>query len=664
MQPPNILQRFIPATLALLLTLASIATGNASGVGDFLRRGDFDAAVDAAAADPDHPITRLIQASRERRLADADLWQALLHYRSERDTGKSISEIDGEWFFLSDNGKNDPEKELEATIAAFFSRHAKPPMRLTPYCRFVARRHWLFQQLGELQDLIPKQRCTEFERFKRFLKPERLTLIFPSEHPNSPSSAFGHTLLRFDHANQAPETRMLNMSLNFAAEIPADTSAFSYAINGLSGGFPGRFTALPYHLKLREYGQMENRDIWEYPLKLSQADIDLVTRHAYEMLIAEYDYYFAHENCSYHLLSLLDVTTAEDRLTDRFGIWTIPVDTIRLLKQRDLIGKPTFHASTSRRIKARIDKLPAHLETLAYRGIDDGVDAISTELDRLRKEERAAILDLMIDYLRYRRFLRKDELTLTPGEEERKVLMARSQLGVQGSALPVEAPTVSPDLGHGTGRVTLAIDRSDRLEVSWIEFRPAYHDLLDPAPGFSRSASIDFLGVAAGWDDRRRALFLKSLTLLDIESLEPRDRLFKPLSWHTRFGWHRESAADRPRFTALGGAGLAYDTKVAGTIRYLFAEISAIHDADLERENTLLGTLRAGILSQPWAGARLKLEIMAVQDAGNGTQDMGGSIRLGQALARDLAVEAEVSKRASSDVSDDTIVTIRIKQYH
>ncbi len=629
-----------------------------------INHGDFDAAASSAITTPDHPLSRLIRASREKNLASNPFWHTLLHYRRQPDQQQVVSEIDGHWFFLSASGKSDPRQELEATLAAFFSTKAKPPMRLTPYCRFVARRQWLFEQLGELSHLVPQQTCTEFERFKQFLNPQQLTLIFPAEHPNSPSSAFGHTLLRFDHMNQAPETRMLNMSLNFAAEIPPDTSAISYAINGLSGGFPGKFTALPYHLKLREYGQIENRDIWEYPLKLDQREIDLVTSHAYEMLIAQYDYYFTHENCSYHLLSLLDVITPEDRLTDEFGIWTIPVDTIRLLKKRGMIQPPIFHPSTSRRIKAQLAALSANEKAFAYRGIDEGVDAIESDLDQYPRKSQAAILDLIIDYLRYQRFSTKNQNTLTPSDEERRALVARSRLGIHGAPSPVDPPGHSPDEGHGTGRVMLATERNADIDVSWLEFRPAYHDLLDPVPGFGASSSIDFLGLAVGWDDLHGNPFIKSLTLLDIESIEPRDRLFKPLSWHTRFGWNRESSKDHPRFTALGGAGLAYAPIRGNATGYLFAEISAIHDSDLDRENTIFTALRAGLLAQPWKNARLKLELTAQHDGGNGKEAVGGTFRLSQSLANDFAVELEISRRALSDVSDRTVVAAKLKQYH
>jgi len=42
-----------------------------------------------------------------------------------------------------------------------------------------------------------------------------------------------------------------------------------FAINALIGVYPGMFSIMPYYLKVREYNDLENRDIWEYELNLT-----------------------------------------------------------------------------------------------------------------------------------------------------------------------------------------------------------------------------------------------------------------------------------------------------------------------------------------------------------------------------------------------------------
>ena len=80
----------------------------------------------------------------------------------------------------------------------------------------------------------------------------------------------------------------------------------NYAFKGLFGGYQGRFSIAPYYVAVKTYGDIENRDIWEYGLNLTQEETSQMLRHVWEMRSAWFDYYFLDENCSYHLLSLLE----------------------------------------------------------------------------------------------------------------------------------------------------------------------------------------------------------------------------------------------------------------------------------------------------------------------------------------------------------------------
>jgi len=62
----------------------------------------------------------LIQQARIARLAAEREWHLLLHYR-ENVLGGMKSEQDDEGFFLSPQGKVDPQAELDATLVQFFS---------------------------------------------------------------------------------------------------------------------------------------------------------------------------------------------------------------------------------------------------------------------------------------------------------------------------------------------------------------------------------------------------------------------------------------------------------------------------------------------------------------------------------------------------------------
>ncbi len=631
----------LAASLCCVLFYGHTALAAPQTIDELLARGDYDAAAEAARYSP-HPLGKLIDYSIRRQLASHPMWMALIHYRKGL-SGKLASQVDAEHFFLSRAGKRNPEKELMATLAALYAEKPKKPLRLTPYCRFVARRHWIVQELGELGSLLPQRRCEEFERYRKFLDAEVLTIIFPAAQPNSPSSAFGHTLLRIDRRDQKPETRMLNMSLNFAAEVPVDVNSFSYVVGGLAGGFRGRFRMLPYYMKLREYRQIDNRDIWEYSLRLDKQQIDIILRHAYEMLIAYYDYYFFSENCSYHLLSLLDVAFPEQPLIDEFPIWTIPIDTIRVLEERGLIREARYVPSMTRIIRQRQQLLTADQVSLAASGYRDGLDSIRQPLSEQPEKTQAQILDLLSDYQRYGRLNSAGEFSASLDDTEKETLRLRSRIAVNTEEPEVAMPGVSPEKGHGTARVAIGMETVDDATAALLQFRPAYHDLLDPSDGYGSHSAIDFFNLAAGWDEAGKELFLRSFTLLDIQSLEARDSFFKPVSWRTRIGWEKYRAELPTKFTALGGAGLAWRPASAAPLGYLFLEGSVIDYRALEKRTRLAMGARAGMLWEPLRHWRLLAEIDYQQDLANNTGIWRGSLQGSYALRRQVALVVKLS---------------------
>ena len=648
--------------LALLLTLAMLLCVPPqlfSDDGD----PDFDAnAAIALASDNPSSLADLLRAAHEQQLADTTMWHALMHYRASP-TGQIQSQVDAPWFFLSSRGKTDPAAELDATLAAFFSTQPKPPMRLTPYCRFQARRAWLTRALGKRAERIPEQACPEFDRFVQFLRPERLTVIFPSAHPNSPSSAFGHTLIRIDHADQNAQTRMLNMSLNFAAEVPPETSSLSYALLGLSGGFKGKYHLLPYHMKLREYGQIDNRDIWEFPLTLTPEQMDIIVRHGYEMLIAWYDYYFFRENCAYHLLSLLDVAFPDDRLTDGFPLWALPVDSIRILEARGLVDGATFTPSMSRIIRAREHALAPEQRQLALLAYEQGVDAIDESLTALPPVKQAAVLDLASDYQRYRR-LNSDAADITQlSRAEKTTLARRSRIAVKSNEPSPRPDSLPPHHGHPTGRVQVGAESQASHHNLLLSLRPAYHDLLDPSAGYSDHASIDFFKLTAGWDKEHEKLFLRDLTLLDIQSLEPRSGFFRPISWRTSARWRRDDASRHHRATLLGGAGMAWRQQREQPLGFVFIEGRLVHDPDLPTTTTAMLGIRIGMLWEPLPGWRLIAEGETRNAAHDGINEWETGLASSLALDHEHSFRLNIRRRSLGDHSPETRYTLSIARY-
>ncbi|HVC08533.1 MAG TPA: DUF4105 domain-containing protein [Elusimicrobiota bacterium] len=187
---------------------------------------------------------------------------------------------------------------------AAFSEEAKNPDEQAQ-CRFPARYAWLDSKLHfDPANLAPRA-CPLLDRWKQKLSAQSVSVVFASAYLDNPSSMYGHTFLLIHHAGRPADERLLDYAVNYAAR--ADTAnGVLFAIDGLAGVFPGRYSAMPYYLKVQEYSNLESRDLWEYRLNLSSATLGRLINHIWEMRSASFPYYFFNRNCSYELLPLLD----------------------------------------------------------------------------------------------------------------------------------------------------------------------------------------------------------------------------------------------------------------------------------------------------------------------------------------------------------------------
>lgn len=113
------------------------------------------------------------------------------------------------------------------------------------------------------------------------IKPHKATLIYATDFMGNPSSMFGHTLLRLDPENQK-QLNLVSYAVNYAATVNNEDN-WSYAFKGLVGKYPGEYALMPYYRKVKEYGDFESRDLWEYELNLSSDETAFLVKHMWEM---------------------------------------------------------------------------------------------------------------------------------------------------------------------------------------------------------------------------------------------------------------------------------------------------------------------------------------------------------------------------------------------
>lgn len=554
---------------------------------------------EAQPSGPENYLAHLIEQAQEKRLAEQREWHLLLHYRKGFFGGYE-SEQDDPKFFMSSKGKTDPSAELSATLAQFFSNELVGRSQQPAQCAFIARYHWLKEQLQFDPTRLPPLSCERFERWYEDFEVDSLSLIFPSAFLNNPASMFGHTLFRVDQKGQTEQTRILAYTINYAADVPPN-AGLAYPIRGIFGNYKGYFSTIPYYLKVQKYRDIENRDIWEYRLNLTENQIRRFLMHAWELGNAYFDYFFFKENCSYHILALLDYADPKLHLTDEFIGWTVPADTIRLVVSKPgLVSDIAYRPSRSTVIKRKRESLPDEERVLAHRITQDVGELTSPAFTRLVPAKQAFLLDLASDYLRYR-----IETTDSPKpewkERNRAVLTARSQLRIPSEEFIVRPFAKQPELGHKMHRASIGGGWRNNDTFEEATFRGGYHDLLDPEVGYTPDAQIEMASITVRHYNRADQTRVERATLLNLLSLSPIDSVFHAPSWKLNVGMntirHNDCRLCSNGFFN-GGIGGAKELRLLNReVLFAFAETEASISRAYDEMHRIGGGATVGMLA-------------------------------------------------------------------
>jgi hypothetical protein len=604
-------------------------------------------------------LVELIDKGRQAKLASEREWHLLLHYRKNLISGFT-SEQDDQGFFMSPDGKTDPQAELDATLKQFFSEELVGRSKQPAQCAFIARYHWLRERLQFDDSRLPKMACERFDRWFNDFQAQSITLIFPSAFLNNPASMFGHTFLRIDQKGQTEQTRILAYTINFAAYVPPD-AGIAYPILGIFGGYSGYFSTYPYYLKVQEYRDIENRDIWEYRLNFSEDQVKRLLMHSWEFGNASFDYFFFKENCSYHLLALLDYADPTLHLTDEFVLWTVPADTVRLIASKPgLVSNIAYRPSRSNVIRRKRESLTFHERAQADRIAQDVGAVSSPEFAQLSLERKAFLLDLASDYLRYR-----IETTDSPPqdlkERNRAVLTARSQLRIPSEPFPVVPFAEQPELGHKTSRASVGTGWRNNDTFEELTVRAGYHDLLDPEIGYTPDAQIELASISLRHYNRIDQTRIERATLANVVSLSPMDSLFHAPSWKINVGMNTirfGSCQLCSNGVVNGGIGAAVESHwLKREVFFAFAEAEADYSHAYEENHRVGGGGSVGMLTDLTDRWRLMATSSYLQYVlGDKSDDFRWFVGSRYTLAQNWALRLEYNHR---DHDNDVMFSVQ-----
>lgn len=473
-------------------------------------------------------VDKYLDLAQQKQLDRHITWQRLLYADQQQH-----SEVTYSGYFYAEDGKTNLKHELQADIKALFVGAAD---NQSIRCKFPARSRWLMQQLQIAPQQLPTVSCPEFADWINQIKPYKATLIYATDFMGNPSSMFGHTLLRLDPKDQK-QLNLVSYAVNYAATVKGEDN-WSYAWKGLTGQYPGEYSLMPYYRKVKEYGDFESRDLWEYELNLTPEETRFLVEHIWEMQHVSFPYYFVSDNCAYRLLGLIDLVRPHLNLKQQFNYAAIPIETLKAVDRQNLVKEVVYRPALETQLLAQAKQHGTALAKVAHKVAFTEVEQTQPILKNYTQSEQAKILEMAYDDL-YLQYISHKVDTDFAQPQLRQLLAERSQIPVDKQRQEPTRPQKQPVEGHHARNISVNVGEVQGQSFVELGHRQAYHDLIDPQGGYRTGTQLLFLDGSLQYRDDK--LKLEHLDFLSVNSYNPIQPFKSPFSWGFNLGWKQEA---------------------------------------------------------------------------------------------------------------------------
>lgn len=488
---------------------------------------------------------------------DEDTWEKILLRHHDGPT------ILAKNFYFTQNPHSNTKQEIDS----FANRLFEDP---SISCLFPARTY-LLRRLRNLKIDFPP--CPEFENFRQKVAGKNIFLVFSGHHLKSPSSTFGHTLLKF---SSDQEDDLLSYAVNFAA-VPTVNNPFIYAFKGLTGGFDGRFQSMPYFYKLREYSDSEARDLWSYQLNLDSDEKEFLISLIYELSPFPIPYYYATQNCSSVIQKTINAIIKNKSIHDRY-ISTPLMSVSNFFSTRDLVSKVSFRASLRKKFLFDFER--------STKKVKDQFFLIKSQrlTDRNFPQEESQAIDLWLAYNNVNNFKKINTPQESNAHFRKKLLKRRSLLPPQKKSILNSSEEMAdpPHLAHPQHRIRLFQNLSHSRQE--INFRLVGHDDSDPQKGIGNQLNFSLIEISLQHSSLSPAK-IKDFFLLRSQATPHFFTPFSEISWGFDFGMARTDYINNPSLSPFLSAdfGISWRKRNFKLVALLSPEIIVHQQFEKER---------------------------------------------------------------------------------
>jgi len=441
--------------------------------------------------------SNLINKALDKNLSKSIIWKSLLHL--EKNGKPSINSKS----FLLSYADFSAKNELIKTIEYFFDDNKSR-------CKYPARYLWLKKELNLDDNKFKHSVCNDFQRYIKNTNTSELSLVFVSENVSNPSSMMGHLFFKLDGINY--KGNHVQNAISFFTMI--DTLNIPYlALESTVLGMDGYFVLKPYSKQIYSYLTQEDRNIWEYSLKLDPYELKLITYHFWELKQTDIEYYFTGFNCATIVNNILNLKIKNEDKS--FNLWVTPKDVIKRAQKEEIIKNTSLKPSNLWNFKMLLESINKDDANLISNAID------KNDIDKLAiifKNDKSQLKRLFaLAYLEYDFYKNKNK-TLIEFKSLYNFLIEKDiQIDISKYKNPIKTQNDSQ----------VSISKSKEQKGISLKILPASHTLYDNNQQYYGESSLKIAELKLNIDDK---INIEEFNLFSMTSLIPWDNYTKQFS--------------------------------------------------------------------------------------------------------------------------------------
>lgn len=422
---------------------------------------------------------------------------------------KDSPDVKDQNFYINNQFINLDNERIEEEKIFFEKRD------LNKICQFPARYFYLRKKLNIDEDLLSQ--CQDLIEFKNKVPADEVSIVFASENISLPTSMMGHIFLKLSGKNYKND--LVEHAVSFFTDV--DNISFLKVIYGsLIFGLDGIYALNPYQEVKTNYLYNEQRNLYEYTLKLNQFERELLLLHLYELKNIKFKYLFHAFNCATVMSNVLSINLPE--IKNERNWWMTPLDVVRALEKYQYIESTKVILSSEWKIKSLQDSYsfpPQIIDEIKEKKFENLIDKNrSRELQFLDLELAKSYNDYLLENktIEIGEWNKNDDYLKNKKEE----VLPHGTLDLSTYKSP--AKTIQDS--------QIYLGQSSKNQTS-LGLLFASHYLTDDTSNYSNESELKLGDIRIAFDHKEKQFIFKHINIYSAEILRPHDPILGGLSF-------------------------------------------------------------------------------------------------------------------------------------